>query len=240
MGLTFKSNNVVLLLNKAISKWKGCHYEIDERVPASYLIGIVTERVFMLINGKLSGIKSKGFFFLSGKAVVKAKSKLKLGKSVTIDRGCFINALSTEGIILDDNVSVGRNTTIIGTGNLQFLGKGMTVGKSVGLGTHSFYGCAGGIEIGRDTIIGDFVSFHAENHIIDDMNVPIRLQGVYHKGIKIGENCWIGAKVTILDGVTIENGCVIAAGALVTAGLYTANGIYGGVPAKLLRKRGNV
>ena len=32
---------------------------------------------------------------------------------------------------------------------------------------------------------------------------------------KIGNNCWIGAKATFLDGSEIGNGCIIAAGALV-------------------------
>lgn len=73
--------------------------------------------------------------------------------------------------------------------------------------------------------------------MVDRPDVLIRLQGVDHKGIVIGRNCWIGAKATILDGAVIEDGCVVAAGAVVKAGLYAANGIYGGVPAKLIRYR---
>jgi acetyltransferase-like isoleucine patch superfamily enzyme len=107
----------------------------------------------------------------------------------------------------------------------------------VGLGSNNFYGCAGGIEIGDDTIIGNFVSLHAENHNYEDLDRLIRLQGVKHIGIKIGKNCWIGAKVTILDGAIIEDGCVIAAGALVPAGVYRSNGIYGGVPSRLIKYR---
>lgn len=231
---------MIRILNKLISKWKGNDYKIDSNISSSYLVRLLMTRSAMIVRGKFGGIKNNGLLFLSGKAVIHAKSKLILGRSVTIDRGAFINALSREGIVLGDNVSVGRNTTIIGSGNLQFIGKGMKVGNSVGLGTHSFYGCAGGIEIGNDTIIGDFVSFHAENHVIDNLDIPIRLQGVRHQGIKVGQNCWIGAKVTVLDGVVIEDGCVIAAGALLTSGTYPANGIYGGVPAKLLKKRGLV
>ncbi|MGN6399951.1 MAG: DapH/DapD/GlmU-related protein, partial [Flavisolibacter sp.] len=83
------------------------------------------------------------------------------------------------------------------------------------------------------------VSFHSENHVYVNLQKPIRLQGVSHQGIKIGRNCWIGAKATILDGVTIEDGCIIAAGSLVKSGLYRENGIYGGVPAKLIKYRTN-
>jgi acetyltransferase-like isoleucine patch superfamily enzyme len=228
---------LIKLLNRMISRWKGHDYEIDSRVPIRYLLVLVFSRALMLINGYLSGVSNKGLFFLSRKAMVKARSKFKVGRSVTIAQGCFIDALSEKGIRFGDNVSVGINTRIEGTGNLQTLGKGMRVGNNVGLGYDSFYGCAGGIEIGNDTIIGNYVSFHSENHVFDSLNIPIRLQGVTHKGIRIGNNCWIGAKATILDGAIVEDGCIIAAGAVVKAGLYTANNIYAGVPARLISYR---
>jgi len=224
-------------LNKIIAKWKGHRYTIDKNIPTGYLLLLVWSRAMMLVWGKLSMIKNKGLFFLSPAATVKCRSRLRVGRSVTIERKSFIDALSVEGIILGNNVSVGVGTKIEGTGNLQFLGKGMKVGNNVGLGTDSFYGCAGGIEIGDHTIIGNFVSFHSENHVYDDLDTPIRLQGVKHDGITVGSNCWIGAKCTILDGAEIGNGCIIAAGAVVKKGIYAANGIYGGVPARLIMKR---
>lgn len=53
---------------------------------------------------------------------------------------------------------------------------------------------------------------------------------------QIGNDVWIGARVTILSGVSIGDGAVIAAGAVVTKNVepYT---IVGGVPAKPIRKR---
>lgn len=228
---------LVKWLNKIISKWKGHRYMIDRNIPAGYLLLLVWSRAVMLVWGKLGMIKNKGLFFLSPGATVKCRSRLRVGRSVTIERKCYIDALSVEGIILGNNVSVGVGTKIEGTGNLQFLGKGMKVGSHVGLGTDSFYGCAGGIVIGDHTIIGNFVSFHSENHVYDDIHTPIRLQGVKHEGIRVGANCWIGARCTILDGAAIGDGCIIAAGAVVKKGLYAANGIYGGVPAKLIMKR---
>lgn len=66
--------------------------------------------------------------------------------------------------------------------------------------------------------------------------MPIRQQGVYGKGIKIGKNCWIGAKATFLDGTVIGNGCVVAAGAVVK-GNFPDNSIIGGVPAKIIKMR---
>jgi acetyltransferase-like isoleucine patch superfamily enzyme len=228
---------LIRFLNKMISKWKGHPYQIDDRVPLYYLLLLVISRILMLLNGYLSGISNKGLLFLSAKATIKARSKLKVGRSVSIARGCYIDALSQKGIRFGDNVSVGINTRIEGTGNLQVLGKGMRVGNNVGLGYDSFYGCSGGIEIDDDTIIGNYVSFHSENHVSDDLHTPIRLQGVKHRGIRIGKNCWIGAKATILDGAIVKDGCIIAAGAVLKAGIYAGNSVYGGVPARLIRYR---
>lgn len=225
------------ILNKIISKCKGHHYRIDHRVPVRYIMLLVLGRGVMLLNGLISSVSNKGLFFLSVRARIRSRCMLKVGRSVTIARGCYIDALSEKGIWLGNNVSVGINTRIEGTGNLQFLGKGMRVGNNVGLGYDSFYGCSGGIEIGDDTIIGNMVSFHSENHVFESLQIPIRSQGVQHKGIRIGKNCWIGAKATILDGADVADGCVIAAGAVVKAGFYAANSVYGGVPAKLIRYR---
>jgi len=58
------------------------------------------------------------------------------------------------------------------------------------------------------------------------------------KLINIGNDVWIGSNVTILDGVNIGDGAIIAAGAVVTKNIPDY-AIYGGVPAKLIRKRFN-
>lgn len=52
----------------------------------------------------------------------------------------------------------------------------------------------------------------------------------------IGNDVWIGANATILQGVTIGNGSIIAAGAVVTKDVAPFS-IVGGVPAKEIRKR---
>ena len=102
------------------------------------------------------------------------------------------------------------------------------------MGEFAYLGGAGGLTIGADCIIGQYLSCHPENHHFDNPNELIRLQGVERKGIEIGNNCWIGAKVTILDGVTIGEHCVIAAGAVVSKSV-PAYSIVGGVPAKVIR-----
>jgi len=225
------------VLNTLISSVKNESYTIDDRIPGGYLLRLSRVRIVMKLRGFLRFPGRAHPPFIGSGAVILCKKNITMGRGVTIGEKAYIDALSTDGIRLGNNVSVGKNTRIECTGNLRHLGKGLSVGDDVGLGTDNFFGCAGGIEIGSDTIIGNFVSFHAENHNFSRLDVPIRLQGVNHRGIRIGNNCWIGAKCTILDGAVIEDGCIIAAGALVRENVYAKNGIYGGVPAKLIKYR---
>lgn len=57
----------------------------------------------------------------------------------------------------------------------------------MGLGTQGFWGCAGGITIGDDTIFGNYVSLHAENHIFSDVEPPVRFQGVHIRVFLLAE-----------------------------------------------------
>jgi len=68
------------------------------------------------------------------------------------------------------------------------------------------------------------------------IDIPIRLQGVTRQGIVIEDDCWIGAKVTFLDGAHVGRGCVIAAGAVVR-GEIPAYSIAAGVPARVIKSR---
>ena len=51
--------------------------------------------------------------------------------------------------------------------------------------------------------------------------------------IKIGNDCFIGARTTILPGVTIGNGVIVAAGSVVTKSVGD-NLVVGGVPTKVI------
>jgi acetyltransferase-like isoleucine patch superfamily enzyme len=54
--------------------------------------------------------------------------------------------------------------------------------------------------------------------------------------IDIGNDVWIGARATVLDGVRIGSGAIVGAGAIVTKDVPDY-AVVGGVPAKILRYR---
>lgn len=220
-----------------VSRVKGESYVVDPRVGDDYLLGVLWERVWMKARGLAIFPRRTSRPFVGRGAQVRCRRQFQCGSGVTLGRDSYVDCLSETGVHWGDNVSLGRNSRVECTGNLRALGKGMRVEDNVGLGTDCFYGCAGGIEIGADTLIGNFVSMHSENHVIADPTTPIRMQGVEHRGIKIGRNCWIGAKATVLDGTELGNDSVVAAGAVLVAGTYQPGGIYGGTPARLLKLR---
>ncbi len=217
-----------------ISRLRREKFELDKNIPISYLSKMIGMKIIQFIWGLIVFHRLK--CFVSPSATILCRSKIKTKGFLMIGQRCIVNALSLEGIQFGTGVSIGRETSIECTGSLKELGKGFIVGDNVGLGEKCHYGCAGGIEIGDNTIVGIYVTMHSENHIFSDIHKPIRSQGVNHKGISIGKNCWIGAKATILDGAVVGDGCVIAAGAVVT-GQFPDNCVIGGIPAKIIKYR---
>ena len=222
-------------ISHLISKIKKEKFEIDKNIPLSYLFHYLLSRACALVYGLIS-FNTLIALYRYGGTIVKCKSKVKLGRNSTIAHGCIIDGMSISGICSGVNCSFGYNTTMLASGSFQQIGVGIRIGDNVGLGTNGFYGGGGGLTIGSNTIFGNYVSVHPENHNYSDLEVLIRNQGVNRKGICIGDNCWIGAKVTILDGTNIGNGCIVAAGAVVK-GIFPDNVIIGGVPAKIIKNR---
>lgn len=94
-----------------------------------------------------------------------------------------------------------------------------------------------GTYIGDDTLIGPNVSIIGNNYRYDQLDVPIRLQEkISPKGIRIGNNVWIGAGCTILDGADIGLGTIVTPNSVVS-GKLPENSIAQGNPAKVIFTR---
>lgn len=106
-----------------------------------------------------------------------------------------------------------------------------------GRGTFVNHGCyfmdGGRIDIGENVFIGPFCGFYTASHPIDYKD---RNKGIERAlPIVVGDNCWFGANVSVMQGVTIGAGCVIAAGSVVTEDI-PENCLVAGVPATIKKR----
>lgn len=231
-----------LLIERTAQVFKGDTYQLDPFLPLSALLGIAFRRGVSLLRCIMRGIAlcPSKLVFVGAGVELRNRSFIRFGKGVTLGKNVVIDGLSHEGVTIAEGVNIGPYTVIEASGVITNLGKGIRIGEYSGVGGFSFIGGAGGVVIGKNVIIGQWVSFHPENHIFDRTDIPIRLQGVTRQGIVVEDDCWIGAKVTFLDGAHVGKGCVIAAGAVVR-GAIPPYSIAAGVPAKVIKSRlGNI
>ena len=164
------------------------------------------------------------------------KSNIRLGNWVRIEDYTYVSALGKGKISIGNGSGIGAFSRIVISTSFDNIGSHITIGNNVGIGEYAYLGGAGGLDIGDECIVGQYFSCHPENHVYDKLSESIRYQGTTRQGIKIGRNCWIGSKVTILDGVEIGDNSVIAAGAVVTKSMPPYS-VIGGVPARVLKDR---
>lgn len=222
------------LMKIGFERIKGVEYPISENVTNLFLINFFLGRTFSLLVGM---IRLRSRVFLGRNVSLKAKGSLHIAPFVSIGDYCYLNGLSENGIIIGTGSSLGRYGKIQATATLVQIGKGINIGRYVGIGENFYFGAFGGISIGDETIIGERLTIHSDNHNFDDLSSTIRTQGTIAAPVEIGKNCWIGSNVTILGGVKIADGCVIGAGSVVTKSM-SENAIIVGNPATAIKVRG--
>ena len=211
--------------------------DTDKRIPTRFVYEQALEYGFSLIRGyiKSIGCKKKGKVFIGRRTKIVGSNAIRFGTNVNIGSECYISGYSQHGVTIGDFSKIGDGS-MIRCSNLQHLGEGLRIGSHSSFDADCFFGASGFISIGDDVIAGRNIKFHAENHNYEDPYKLIREQGVSSKGIKIGNNCWIGSNVIFLDGAQIGDGSIIAAGAIIT-GIFPENCVIGGVPAKVIKIR---
>jgi acetyltransferase-like isoleucine patch superfamily enzyme len=161
-------------------------------------------------------LRLRSRLLLDGLAFVGPGCSLEVGKRATLEigrwawvgHGCKIR--SHEG-----TVSIGAKTVI---------------GQECTISSYQH------VSIGRECVIADRVMMIDFDHGMVEVDRPIRLQGIYKRDVRIGNNVWIGYGACILRGVTVGDNAVIGTSAVVTRDV-PANAVVAGVPARVLRMR---
>lgn len=224
------------IITTYIRKTKNKDFQFDENISSSVLLSFLTSKIWSLLIGlKFFHFSRRGKFMFLGRSVrFFNKKNMRLGNNLSIGDYVTLSALGKNPLQIGHNVNIGAFSQVIISTSLNNIGEFIRIGDNVGMGEFAYIGGGGGTTIGANTIIGQYFSTHPENHNFNNPDLLIREQGVSRKGISIGSNCWIGSKVTMLDGVQVGDNCVIAAGSVVTKS-FANNSLVGGVPAKLLK-----
>ncbi|MEM7503186.1 MAG: acyltransferase [Pseudomonadota bacterium] len=138
---------------------------------------------------------------------------------------------------LSDNFTMGPGCVIGSFSKVKAADGPLTMGARCGIATNCFVASGeNGIEIGDNFVCGPNSVITASNYIYDEIGVHIEDQGTTSKGVRIGNNVWIGGGSVILDGTVLGDNCIVVANSLVNR-RYPENSIIQGNPAKILMKR---
>jgi acetyltransferase-like isoleucine patch superfamily enzyme len=112
----------------------------------------------------------------------------------------------------------------------------VSIGDKTVLGQECTISAYQHVSIGEQCILADRVMLIDFDHNVAEVERPIRVQGIYKRDVRVGNNVWIGHAAQIMRGVTVGDNAIVGAGAVVTKDV-PANAVVGGVPARVLRMR---
>jgi acetyltransferase-like isoleucine patch superfamily enzyme len=217
----------------------GRKLKINSAVSKYAFFGWLVSTTFALLKGAIYQLvytSFKGRLVLARGAVFANPKLIKINQLCRIGVFSVVRCYTKDGIILGKNFSLGAYSSLSNGFNVFSSPGSLTIGDDVGIGEYAYICAVAPVTIGSDTIVGQYLSVHPQNHHFDEKSILIRHQGTSELGVNIGANCWIGSKVTFLDGSSVGDGCVVAAGAVVTKA-FPGNVIIAGNPAKVLRER---
>ena len=195
--------------------------------------GIALRKLFW---PRLFGSCGKGVMFAE-RIVLRHPKKIHLGDNVILSEGSVLDARhdsDNRALVLEDDVMLSINVMISCKNGC------VVVGARTGLSAHTIIHATNDcpVTIGEDSIIGPQCYLAGGgNYNHDRLDIPIREQGIVNDGgVKLENNTWLGAKVTVLGGVTMHSGSIAGAGSVVSKDV-AKNTICAGVPAKAIRHR---
>lgn len=136
-----------------------------------------------------------------GKKMPLSDSKLSLG-SKKIRRFLTKKIVAKAG----NNINIEKGAEFFST---------IEIGDNSGIGVNC--SLSGTVIIGENVMMGPEVFIYTSNHSFERTDIPMMKQGFKEEmPVIIGNDVWIGSRVTILPGIKIGDGSIIGAGSVVT------------------------
>jgi acetyltransferase-like isoleucine patch superfamily enzyme len=162
--------------------------------------------------------------------------KLRLGSRLRLDGLAFVGPGCTLEVKKGATLELGRWSWVGHGCKIRSHEGTVSIGAKTVLGQECTISSFQHVSIGRECVIADRVMLIDFDHGMVEVDRPIRLQGIYKRDVRVGNNVWIGYGACILRGVTIGDNAVIGTSAVVTRDV-PANAVVAGVPARILRMR---
>jgi len=134
-------------------------------------------------------------------------------------------------------LAIGRGSEIGSFTKIKASYGPLRIGARCFIGTGCFIAShQGGVVIGDDCLISPQAAIIGSNYDYRRLDVPIRCQGSTSRGVRIGDDVWIGAGARILDGAAIGRGVIVTPNSVV-AGSVPDFAIVQGDPARVVFTR---
>jgi acetyltransferase-like isoleucine patch superfamily enzyme len=151
--------------------------------------------------------------------------RVRAARDVVIGRGVQLEVGAGAQLHIGDGCRIGERTRIVVQQGLVELGAGGRLGERCTLVAHA------GITIGAGAWLEDGAVLVDFDHVVDDVERPIRAQPLVATPIVIGERARIGLGSGVLRGVSVGAGAVVGPHAVVTRDVAPGAHV-GGVPAR--------
>ncbi len=195
--------------------------------------GLALRRAFW---PRLFGACGAGTVFGAG-VTLRHPHRVRLGERVVVADGCVLDARTDADVVIDigDDSILGNDVTI------SCKGGRVRVGRGAGLGTRTVIHAVAGAEVslGADLIVGPGCYIAGGgNYNASRLDLPMARQGVRPgESTELADDVWLGAHVIVLPGARVGAGSIGAAGAVIR-GRIPPRTIVGGVPARVIGRRG--
>lgn len=177
----------------------------------------------LLIMGRIRRIAERGRLFL-----ISRSPGMQIGRQCNLHVGARLRATDGGVLTMGNNVSIDRFSDITVKYGSVVVGSGSYIGQ------YSVICSRERINIGQNCLIAEHVTIRDHDHIFGTGLVTAEA-GFSTSEVQIGNNVWIGAKVSITKGVEIGANAVIGSNSVVTHDV-PMNTVVAGAPARILRK----
>jgi len=163
-------------------------------------------------------------------------TKLRFRRRLVLDGLAFIGPRCVLQIGKSGSIELGRWSWLGHGCKLRCHEGVISIGAKTVLGQECTISAYQHVSLGRECVIADRVMLIDFDHGVVEVERPIRLQGIYKRDVRVGNNVWIGYGACILRGVTVGDNAVIGTNAVVTREV-PENAVVAGVPARVIRMR---